>query len=392
MHLALPVHIKVPRYVSCNLSGQGYTLPQPPSLFKTANHRRSGRRHEGIAVREKFVINSKGNPRYAMIAHIAPKFEVAREEADHEARAAIILNRFTRTLTVMYATHSLEDILDVAPEDFIGKSFFECISEDCLDDAIYALESAKENDSIAYLRFVWRNPGGGRSPSGSATEVSDDEASEDGDGEESGSTDPGNSATISHTREPNSPALSAQSPEIEVEAVVSCTSDGLVVILRRATGPRERHGYFAAPWANRAHSTPSSSYSSIYTGVSTSKLQPRDQNLMEAITKVAVFAWSLRSLNSDVVTKHATPGKTLPDSSETVGDFVEETRSYWKRAREWEGMSDEEEKEEEENAKGLDSRMGRRISMGRSTRDPQYPSGRKDKDETHNNKRRATRD
>src|SRR6202035_2650967 len=73
-------------------------------------------------------------------------------------RAALILNRFTRTLTVMYATNAVTSILGITPEQFDGKSFYECIQENCLADAIRCLESAKANDSIAYLRFWHRDP------------------------------------------------------------------------------------------------------------------------------------------------------------------------------------------------------------------------------------------
>ena len=37
-------------------------------------------------------------------------------------------------------------------------SFYYCIAENCLQDAIKCLENAKGNDSIAYLRFWFRDP------------------------------------------------------------------------------------------------------------------------------------------------------------------------------------------------------------------------------------------
>ena len=58
----------------------------------------------------------------------------------------------------MYSTNAVADILGVSAEEMHGKSFYECIDENCLPDAIRCLESAKANDSIAYLRFVFRDP------------------------------------------------------------------------------------------------------------------------------------------------------------------------------------------------------------------------------------------
>ncbi|GJC93920.1 hypothetical protein ColKHC_02746 [Colletotrichum higginsianum] len=95
-------------------------------------------------------------PRYHMLEHLSPKFRMPAVE--REPRAALILNRFTRTLTVMFATNAVSSILGVRPDQIKDKSFYECIQENCLPDAIRCLESAKANDSIAYLRFWYRDP------------------------------------------------------------------------------------------------------------------------------------------------------------------------------------------------------------------------------------------
>ena len=98
------------------------------------------------------------DPRYFMMGHLEPKFDASAAPARRERRAALILNRFTRTLAVLYATDSLADLLGVSPESIDGKSFYECIHRRDLPDAIKVLESAKANDSIAYLRFQYRDP------------------------------------------------------------------------------------------------------------------------------------------------------------------------------------------------------------------------------------------
>lgn len=150
-----------------------------------------------------------------MLTWISNKFSQRLVEPLHEPRAAMFVNRFTRTATIMYATNGVAEILGMHPSQLISQSFYYCIQEECLRDAIQCLEGAKANDSIAYLRFWFRNP------------------LQDAQSERS----------------------------IELEAVVSCTSDGLVVILRRARAPiptatplitpalSHSSGIFAAPWA-----------------------------------------------------------------------------------------------------------------------------------------------
>ena len=75
-----------------------------------------------------------------------------------EPRAALILNRFTRELPIMYATDAVAGILGATADQLDGKSFYECMQENRQPDAISCLESAKANDSIAYLRFEYRDP------------------------------------------------------------------------------------------------------------------------------------------------------------------------------------------------------------------------------------------
>ena len=93
-----------------------------------------------------------------MIDHLAPKFRstsIARAAA-HEPRAAFLLNRFSDTLPVLYATHAAQFVLSCDPEGAVGRSFYEYIDEGYLLGAVNAIERAKENDSIAYLRLLWK--------------------------------------------------------------------------------------------------------------------------------------------------------------------------------------------------------------------------------------------
>jgi hypothetical protein len=351
-----------------------------------------------------------------MLTHLSTKFttpinitQAPNDDDDgneeHEPRAALILNRFTRTLTIMYATHALHDILGVQAEDAIGRSFYECISEDCLQDAVDALERAKENDSIAYLRFQWRNPVA-RNDGGNNQRNSNSQAGQSGvtSGNSSivaSTTNAGNSSGEDDDEENNTPDYSRRSPTtpqtsisgsaggsiaageeeaeetIEVEAVVSCTSDGLVVIARRAqclftppiptlaTGVRrtQGRGVFASPWA-LVPLIPEGPAAAVSQDPASIALQQAD--FMESIRQVGVFAWSLRSINSDVTTKHAKPGP-LPDSADKVGEFGKpSTSTHWKRLREWEETLEKEE----------------------GGYDPQYPTtGNSSNEDTHNNKR-----
>jgi hypothetical protein len=115
-------------------------------------------------------------------------------------------------------------------------------------------------------------------------------------------------------------------PSVEIEAFVSCTSDGLVVIIRRArelpsqgtsssAAGTSRQGIFAAPWAAEpvaAHYGPATSHEphlqqpppqqlpeSAVQEIRSTGGPPMDQ-LMASIQEVAVFAWALVGINRNL--------------------------------------------------------------------------------------------
>lgn len=352
-----------------------------------------------------------------MLSHLSVKFQRDATEESHEPRAALFLNRFTRTLTIMYATNGIEQIIGISGEEMKGRSFYYCIAQNCLEDAVKCLETAKGNDSIAYLLFWFRDP---RQDDPPASDTTSEPATEDAimtDVEDEGgvrldaigpdpnfdestsasvSTGPGHTQTAepeveagasrptpghpnphlipggSHDDEvrtssgesqaataaifdrPN-PAASAQSsaptspsvaggagpnPLIELEAVVSCTSDGLVVILRRArplipgtvadASPPGRpavaspprgvgypHGVFAAPWGAEPVFIPEQPRPEPgwYHGMQPSP-GPSPQDFLNSIREVAVFAWALVGINGNLVDhgRGRPEGEALPHS------------------------------------------------------------------------------
>lgn len=304
-----------------------------------------------------------------MLSYISSKFSSGPRPSLHEARAAIFLNRFTRTLTIMYATNGLEALLGIPATELQGKSFYYCIQENCLPEAVRCLESAKANDSIAYLRFWFRDPRD--QPAGDEDENMSDAQSSDQDDDEGGGvrlggdamdTDSGdqmvnsassNSGSVNrHRPSPSSSATNGsntspaaifdqpypapessttsvfrtdRSPlarrtaaagplrQVELEAVVSCTSDGLVVILRKARPfvldtlrpPVYQNGLFAAPWGTRPIIPDTPSPLSIpidaqgYPAPINAPGAP-SEDFMNSIREVAVFAWALTGINGSL--------------------------------------------------------------------------------------------
>lgn len=321
-------------------------------------------RAEDAPVIRRLFSSSPKDPRYHMLAHISDKFRQPRKSRRHEPRAALFLNRFTRTLTIMYATSGLEEVLGIPAEQMRGRSFYYCISENCLVDSVKCLENAKANDSIAYLRFWFRDP------------RQDDQTSEDepDDSDEEMTTDTsvdqdvgggvqldghGGSMDVEHRREANPRRTSnpqstheavfggarlAESPNsslplpptgrsqsrqhsgnersngaIELEAVISCTSDGLVVCLRRARpllptrqNQYNENGIFAAPWATEPivppiAARPQPAYAHDFAPALSPHAPdhvrvggPEQDDFMASIREQAIFAWALTGINGSL--------------------------------------------------------------------------------------------
>ncbi|GAB7362957.1 hypothetical protein MBLNU230_g3253t1 [Neophaeotheca triangularis] len=349
----------------------------------------SERRALEAPIVRRIFSSSPRDPRYHMLSHISQKFVDSSKEQEHEPRAALFLNRFTRTLTTMYATRGLEDVIGIPAEAMRGRSFYYCIAQNCLQDAVKCLENAKGNDSIAYLRFWFRDPRIDDNPTHDPVDDSDEEMTteesvdhEDGgvhlannnSSMHSGSSNRSNAAhsdesmdvdetgpnsrTSSGDSMPNqdtheaifgqarhaessmsslgeSPSSEGGPPNdivtepIELEAVISCTSDGLVVCLRRARPliPHPTHrpsqsvyanGLFAAPWATEPMLPPvetraragfgsgfapslgpqgarhDSGATPVHAG------GPDSSDFMSAIRDQAIFAWALTGINGSM--------------------------------------------------------------------------------------------
>ncbi|KAH6856771.1 hypothetical protein B0I37DRAFT_426224 [Chaetomium sp. MPI-CAGE-AT-0009] len=322
---------------------------------------RSERRARDAPQIRRMFSSSPRDPRYHMLEHLSPKFKMPPME--REPRAALILNRFTRNLTIMYATDAVAQILGIRSDELLEKPFYECIQPNCLDEAERCLESAKANESIAYLRFWYKDPridpndpldNGGfdemedgaddrSSPSGTEVDVKDlglRNSCMDIDEGSNLQSRGGENGTLNGARGPRDTVSHRQSPQtFELEAVVSCTSDGLVVVLRRARPPipdpqppvapaalNFENGLFAAPWGQQPIE-PYISPDLLYTFrppllpqymplrecVKAAGGPPLDQ-LMRSIRDVAVFAWAVTGINPTLAENYGQGGRSRINS------------------------------------------------------------------------------
>ncbi|KAF9959407.1 hypothetical protein BGZ70_008861 [Mortierella alpina] len=77
---------------------------------------------------------------------------------DPEPRICMILNRFTRDLTVMYASPSCEPILHIDADHIIGKPFLVFIRADDLGSFVEQVDMAKGLNVITHIRLWFQSP------------------------------------------------------------------------------------------------------------------------------------------------------------------------------------------------------------------------------------------
>ncbi|KAF2672926.1 hypothetical protein BT63DRAFT_436758 [Microthyrium microscopicum] len=210
----------------------------------TTAHRSNSLRRSYAPIIRRLLAFSLTDPQCYLRHNLSSKSLQPACYGYQEPCAALFLNRHTRSLTIMYATSGIEHIIGVPSEDMVGRSFYSCISRPCLSNAVECLETVKVSgeELIAHLRFQRYGPN------------TDDESGEDSYYGTEAKTAYGESRTSGVERplaavkavehawqgERESPSqseasLASTAMPTDVEAFMSRSSDGIVVILRHAS-------------------------------------------------------------------------------------------------------------------------------------------------------------
>ncbi|KAK3825183.1 MAG: hypothetical protein J3Q66DRAFT_327170 [Benniella sp.] len=81
-----------------------------------------------------------------------------QQAMEPEARVCLILNRFTRNLTVMYASSASEKVFHVDPDQLIGKPILLYIRADDLASFVEHVDHIKATTVITQMRFWFQSP------------------------------------------------------------------------------------------------------------------------------------------------------------------------------------------------------------------------------------------
>lgn len=106
------------------------------------------------------------------------------EQKTQEPRFCLILNRFTAKATVVFATKMCEEMVGLSQLDCIGRSLYDYVAPQDIENVMKLIELSKSNDMISRIRFDW---------------------------------------------------ITEWNKSVSVESVVSCTHDGLVMVVRLAS-------------------------------------------------------------------------------------------------------------------------------------------------------------
>ncbi|KAG0225667.1 hypothetical protein BGX31_007568, partial [Mortierella sp. GBA43] len=77
---------------------------------------------------------------------------------DLEPRICMLLNRFSRSLNIQYASPSCEIILNIDPEAIVGRSFLLFIRSDDLATFVEQVDLAKSSNVVTHMKFYFQSP------------------------------------------------------------------------------------------------------------------------------------------------------------------------------------------------------------------------------------------
>ncbi|KAI8348990.1 hypothetical protein B0O80DRAFT_489793 [Mortierella sp. GBAus27b] len=75
-----------------------------------------------------------------------------------EARVCFIINRYTRNLTIMYASSACEKVFHVDPDDITGKPVLLYIRSDDMGPFVEQVDLVKESTTVSLIRFWFQSP------------------------------------------------------------------------------------------------------------------------------------------------------------------------------------------------------------------------------------------
>ncbi|KAG0237537.1 hypothetical protein BGX31_003564 [Mortierella sp. GBA43] len=81
-----------------------------------------------------------------------------RQAMEPEARVCLIINRFTRSLTIMYASSACEKVLQVDPDEITGKPILLYIRSDDLAPFVEQVDLVKATTTVSQMRFWFQSP------------------------------------------------------------------------------------------------------------------------------------------------------------------------------------------------------------------------------------------
>jgi hypothetical protein len=125
---------------------------------------RHGRRNEGLAERITSSLAWSRKIYNTVRQDVTVRFQAQRNGSAHDCQAAVFLNRFSRTLPILHATSGISHVFGISKDEIKGQSFYYCVAESCLGEAVFCLETVKSTKKTGYVRFWFRDPREGDLP------------------------------------------------------------------------------------------------------------------------------------------------------------------------------------------------------------------------------------
>lgn len=182
VELDVIIHYCYDSLVSTNFTITSHDSMQRKMRSNTADYVQVVQRDDSIQVKGGWSDSQDGLKRLLATKHPWGENDKVEQKAQ-ESRFCLILNRYTAKATVVFATKMCEELVGLNQFDCIGRPLYDFVAPQDVENVMKQIELSKSKDMISRLRFDW---------------------------------------------------MTEENKLISIEAVVSCTYDGLVMVARLA--------------------------------------------------------------------------------------------------------------------------------------------------------------
>lgn len=92
-----------------------------------------------------------------MLGMLQDQFDWEKNLPKSEPRTCLVLNRFTKFASVLYATKSCKEVLGTDASDVVGKALYDFVADSA--ELCKQIDILRSNHTVSHVTFTWTGKG-----------------------------------------------------------------------------------------------------------------------------------------------------------------------------------------------------------------------------------------